>query len=421
MKGSLLRWLILLGSVAILGILSLQTYWVYRTWTLREAEFDQKVRASLFRVANNLAGLSNRSLSSQDLVEQVSTDYYLVNIDHAFEASDLEASLKYHLESALLHEDFDYYVYDCANDEMLYCNSISYDGRQGEILHLEGVDSEELIYYFGVRFPGRGGFIFSSMDMSILFTVLLVLAILFFAFAMFIIRRQNRLAQLQADFINNMTHEFKTPISTIKISNQVFLDHPEVQADPRLLNYASIIAEQNERLNQQVEKVLQIAKAGDSSISLKKEPIHVQTLIARVVDSFEARLLESGGNIDLQLHADDDEILADKLHVQNVLFNLIDNALKYGGIQDSIIVSTQQVKKGLCLSIQDFGIGILPGNLSKVFDRFYRVSTGDVHDVKGFGLGLYYVKKICEAHGWDIDISSEIGKGTEISILFKQS
>lgn len=419
MKGSLLKGLIILGSVAILSILSLQTFWVYRTWTLREAEFDQKVRAALFHVANNLIGLEGRTFSSHELVEQVSTDYYLVNIDHAFEASDLEVALKFHLESALLEEDFDYYVYDCSSDEMLYCNSISYDGRKREVLHLEGAPEKDLIYYFGVRFPGRGGFILSSMDMSILFTALLTLAVIFFAVAMFILRRQNRLAQLQADFINNMTHEFKTPISTIKISSQVFLDHPDIQSNPRLLNYATIIAEQNERLDLQVEKVLQIAKAGEPGLELRQEPLSIHPLIQRTAASFAARIEAEGALIEMALEAENDHLLGDKLHLQNILFNLIDNALKYGGAIPQILISTHNVGKDLCLQVEDQGEGIAKENISKVFDRFYRIPTAKAQN--GFGLGLYYVKKICDAHGWDLSLTSEPAKGTEVSILFRNS
>lgn len=416
MKGSLLKWLILLGSIAILSILSLQTFWVYRTWSLREAEFDQKVQAALFRVANNLIGLEGRTFSSHELVEQVSTDYYLVNIDHAFEASDLEYALKFYLESALLQEDFDYYVYDCANDEMLYCNSISYDGTEREILHLEGAPEKDLIYYFGVRFRGRGGFILSSMDMSILFTALLTLAVLFFVVAMFVLRRQNRLAQLQADFINNMTHEFKTPISTIKISSQVFLNDPDIQANPRLLNYASIIAEQNERLDLQVEKVLQISKAGNPALELKKEPLQLHHMVENTVASFSARIETEGAQVDVELLAENDQLLGDKLHLQNILFNLIDNGLKYGGDQPHISMRTWNKSGDLWLSISDQGIGISKDNLGRVFDRFYRIPTSKAQN--GFGLGLYYVKKMCDAHGWNLHIESELGKGTQIRIQF---
>ena len=418
MKGSLIKWLIVLGSVAIIGILSIQTYWLYRTWSLREAEFDQKVRASLFRVANNLAGLANIPLPTrQDLVQQISTEYYLVNIDHAFDASDLEVALRYHLESALLQENFDYYVYDCSSDEMLYCNSISYDGQESDILNLKAAQGD-MIYYFGVRFPSRGGFILSSMDMSILFTLLLLMTVVFFVLAIFIIRRQNRLASFQTDFINNMTHEFKTPISTIKISNQVFLDDPAIQQDPRLHNYASIIQDQNERLNQQVEKLLQIAEVGKRDLQLNLKRVSLHQLIQTLNDSFRAKVEAKSGNIQLDLQANKDKVHADQLHLQNILFNLIDNAIKYSPKSPMIKISSRDEAQGPVLEIRDQGVGIPEEFQKSVFERFFRIPTGNVHDVKGFGLGLYYVKQICDAHGWNIQLGSKEGKGTRIQIQF---
>ncbi|MEL6253342.1 MAG: HAMP domain-containing sensor histidine kinase, partial [Bacteroidota bacterium] len=373
LKGGLIKWLIVLGSVAILGIMGIQTYWLYRTWALREAEFDQKVRASLFRVANNLAGLANIPLPTrQDLVQQISTDYYLVNIDHAFDASDLEVALRYHLESALLQENFDYYVYDCSSDEMLYCNSISYDGQESDILNLTAAKGD-MIYYFGVRFPSRGGFILSSMDMSILFTLLLLMTVVFFILALFIIRRQNRLVRFQTDFINNMTHEFKTPISTIKISNQVFLDEPAVQQNPRLHNYASIIQDQNERLNKQVEKLLQIAKVGKQNLQLKLETVPLHQLIHALKDSFDAKVKDKSGKILLDLQASKDKVLADQLHLQNILFNLLDNSIKYSPSAPFIEISSRDEPNGTVLEIKDQGVGIPKEFQKSVFDRFFRI------------------------------------------------
>lgn len=418
MKGSLIKWLIVLGSVAILGILSIQTFWLYRTWSLREAEFDQKVRSSLFRVANNLAGLANIPLPTRkDLVQQISTDYYLVNIDHAFDASDLEVALRFHLESALLQENFDYYVYDCSSDEMLYCNSITYNGEESDILNLKAAQGD-MIYYFGVRFPSRGGFILSSMDMSILFTLLLLMTIVFFVLAIFIIRRQNRLARFQTDFINNMTHEFKTPISTIKISNQVFLDDQVVQQNPRLHNYASIIQDQNERLNQQVEKLLQIAEVGKRDLQLKLERVSLHPIIHALKDSFQAKVEHNSGEILLDLQAREDQVEADQLHLQNILFNLIDNSLKYSPKSPHIEISSRDEANGPVLEIRDQGVGIPKEFQKSVFERFFRIPTGNVHNVKGFGLGLYYVKQICDAHGWKIQLGSEEGRGTRIQIQF---
>ncbi|MEM8888836.1 MAG: HAMP domain-containing sensor histidine kinase, partial [Bacteroidota bacterium] len=276
----------------------------------------------------------------------------------------------------------------------------------------------DMIYYFGVRFPSRGGFILSSMDMSILFTLLLLMTVVFFILAIFIIRRQNRLASFQTDFINNMTHEFKTPISTIKISNQVFLDDAAVQQNPRLHNYASIIQDQNERLNQQVEKLLQIAEVGKRDLQLKLERVSLHQLIHTLKDSFQAKVEANSGKILLDLQASEDRIQADQLHLQNILFNLIDNSFKYSPESPHIEIRSRDEANGPILEIQDQGVGIPKEFQKSVFERFFRIPTGNVHNVKGFGLGLFYVKQICDAHGWNIQLGSEEGKGTRIQILF---
>jgi len=219
---------------------------------------------------------------------------------------------------------------------------------------------------------------------------------------------------LQKDFINNMTHEFKTPISSIKIAADVLSSNPSVREDSRLKRYAAIITEQNQRLNNQVEKVLNIARLEKDNFKLNKETIDLNVTLSNIVENESLRLTD--GNIKLNFGDDKMEIFADPLHFTNVITTVLDNAIKYSPENPEIIISAELRNNLTIIKIKDNGIGIEKEKLKHIFDKFYRVSTGDVHNVKGFGLGLFYVKNICNSHGWIIDAQSEIGKGTTFII-----
>ncbi|MCB0545321.1 MAG: HAMP domain-containing histidine kinase, partial [Saprospiraceae bacterium] len=275
----------------------------------------------------------------------------------------------------------------------------------------------ELNYYYGVRFPGKNVNILSNMWIVVVFTALMLITLAFFIYAMFVILRQKQLSELQRDFINNMTHEFKTPISTINVSTDVFLQNDQIKKDPRLNRYSGIIKEQVLRLNTQVEKVLQLAKIERDKIELNTEELDLVELIREVTPSIEMKVNErEGGRLELDLPASAVMVRADRMHLTNILHNLVDNGVKYSKGAPEIRIALKQEDGRTVLSIQDKGIGIPKEHLKRVFDKFYRVPTGNVHNVKGFGLGLYYVKTMCKEHKWKLDIHSEPNKGTTIEI-----
>lgn len=211
-----------------------------------------------------------------------------------------------------------------------------------------------------------------------------------------------------------MTHEFKTPISSIKIASDFLANDKTLQSDARLSKYAQIIREQNQRLNNQVEKVLNIARLEKDSIELKKEIFEVNETLNEIIINESLKLKQ--GNITFAPLKPEVYINADKLHFVNVVANIIDNGVKYSKDEPVVNIFLNEDAKDVLLHIKDHGIGIDKENQKKLFDKFYRVSTGDVHNVKGFGLGLYYVKNICLAHGWQIQVISESGSGTEFII-----
>jgi two-component system phosphate regulon sensor histidine kinase PhoR len=417
MKNRTVTLVLLLGAIIISGMIALQSYWVVSTWNINEEEFNKKVRLALHNVAKSLVELNGASLPPRNIIKQRTSNYYVVNIETEIDANLLAYFLQKEFEALTLNVDFEFAVFDCTTDEMVYGNYYSYSPNQKEDLELGNLPKyKEFTYYFGVKFPTRSGFLLGKMQVTILFTLVLVITFLFFSYVVWVILRQKRLSEMQKDFINNMTHEFKTPISTIKISADVFVNNPVIKADARLSRYANIIREQNQRLNRQVEKVLQLAKIERQNFELKREKIDLRTLLISIIDSSAINIEKLGGQIDYAISDSTMPIVADRLHLTNILHNLIDNATKYCKDNPVITLSAKPQNRWIELCIEDQGIGIAKEHQNRIFDKFYRVPTGNVHNVKGFGLGLFYVKSICDAHGWKIALESTLGKGTRITI-----
>ncbi len=420
MKNSTIKRVVIFGSLAIIGILGIQTYLLMNTWNAEEKEFQERVTIALQNVAREFEKLGS-SPPAYDLINQVSSNYYVVNINDQIRANDLEHFLRRELEKVGLREDFEYGIYNCDSRKMAYGKYISYSSNTNPKVN---VPKEQLpvyddyLYYFGVRFPNRISQILSSISLTLIFSGILVVTILFFLYSMFIILRQKRLSEMQKDFINNMTHEFKTPISTIRISAEVFMKSPEIAGNPRLQQYATIIQEQNQRLNNQVEKVLQLARIERDNFKLNLEELDLHAVVNGILQSFRIQVEKQGGTLTCMLNASSSIVKADKLHLTNILHNIVDNAIKYCVDVPHVSIRTVNAANGkLLLTIEDAGVGIPKEHLSRIFEKFFRVPTGDVHNVKGFGLGLFYTKNICDAHGWKISIDSELNKGTVVTIL----
>ena len=415
MSGSLIRRLVILGGLIIIGIISTQSYWLLKTWDLKDQEFDLTVRKVLLKVSQRIAKFNDSELPKKNFIERTSSNYYVVNINSGIDANILEDYLYQEMGNFSLKTDFEYSVFDCTSKEMVYGNYCDLsDDDKVSAPKTDLPTFTDLDYYFVVRFPSKESFLVANMRMTVVFSAIAILSVLFFLYMMYIVLRQKRVSELQKDFINNMTHEFKTPISSIKIAADVLSKNEYVSSDSRLKRYAAIISDQNQRLNDQVEKVLNIARLEKDNFKLKKEQLNLHETLASIVKSESVRLKE--GEISLHFSEDDLEILADPLHFTNVITNILDNAIKYSESHPSIEINTERRNNLIVIKIKDNGIGIEKDKIKHVFDKFYRVSTGNVHNVKGFGLGLFYVKNICNAHGWIIDAQSEKGQGTTFII-----
>ncbi|MBO5314657.1 MAG: HAMP domain-containing histidine kinase [Prevotella sp.] len=270
-----------------------------------------------------------------------------------------------------------------------------------------------------VHFPDINSYIFSSVKFAIPSIVFTFVLLITFIFTIVVIFRQKRFTEVKNDFINNMTHELKTPISSISLAAQMLNDESVTKSPVMMKHLGTVINDESKRLRFLVDKVLQTSLFDRKKVIFKKKELNLNELIDNVANTFTLRVEHTGGHIKTELNAVNPTIYVDEMHFTNVIFNLIDNAVKYKhpdrGVE--LVIKTWNDKDRLCFSISDNGIGIKKENLKKIFDKFYRVHTGNLHNVKGFGLGLAYVKNIIEVHKGEIHVESEKGTGTSFIII----
>ena len=269
-----------------------------------------------------------------------------------------------------------------------------------------------------VHFPEFGKYIYRSLAFTIPAVIFTLILLVTFVITMILVFRQKKLSEVKNDFINNMTHEFKTPLSSISLASQMLNDDSVPKTPQMLHRLATTINDEAKRLRFQVEKVLQLSMYENQRANLQMAEVNMNELISGVVHTFALKVEKNGGKIVSHLKADRPNVMVDEMHLTNVVFNLMDNAVKYRrqDAQLELTISTWNEPHWLCISLQDNGIGIRRDDLKKIFEKFYRVHTGNVHDVKGFGLGLAYVKKIITDHRGTVHAESELGIGTKFII-----
>lgn len=332
---------------------------------------------------------------------------------------DLDDYLKDNLYNNGIELPYHFSVIDKDGREVYRC--ADYDAKGSDEAYAQVLfrnDPPVKMSILKVHFPGKNDYIFDSISFmipSLIFTLVLLIT---FIFTIYIVFRQKKLTEMKNDFINNMTHEFKTPISTISLAAQMLKD-PAVGKSPQMFQHISgVINDETKRLRFQVEKVLQMSMFDKQKATLKMKEIDANELITGVINTFTLKVERYNGTITSNLEAADPVIFADEMHITNVVFNLMDNAVKYkkAGEDLRLNVRTWNEMGKLMISIQDNGIGIKKENLKKIFEKFYRVHTGNLHDVKGFGLGLAYVRKIITDHKGTIRAESELNVGTKFII-----
>ncbi len=269
-----------------------------------------------------------------------------------------------------------------------------------------------------VHFPEQGKYVFSVVNMMLPAMIFTIILFLIFIVTVYLLVRQRKVTEMKNDFVNNMTHEFKTPISSISLAAQMLGDKSITKTPIMYENLSNVISTESKRLRFQVEKVLQMSLYDHKDIAMKPVELNADELIDSVVRIFTLKVQQSGGTIETRLEAENPLVNVDEMHFTNVIFNLMENAVKYrrDDVSLKLDVVTFNHERNYCVSIQDNGIGIKKENLKMIFERFYRVHTGNKHNVKGFGLGLAYVKKMIDLHHGNIKVESEYGKWTKFTI-----
>ncbi len=376
------------------------------------------------QTSRSLADLiRNRYLYQRALLDEVAWEMVYRASDKPIEERINFKNLDQYLKSGLIDNgielQYHFKVIDRDGREVYRCSDYTDEGVEyaySQPLFLN--DPPARMSVVKIHFPGRRDYIFDSVSFMIPSLIFSIVLLITFVFTIYIIFRQKRLTEMKNDFINNMTHEFKTPISTISLAAQMLKD-PAVGKSPAMFQHIStVINDETKRLRFQVEKVLQMSMFDRQRATLKMKELDVNEMINGVINTFTLKVERYNGNIEADLEAHHPFIFADEMHITNVIFNLMDNAVKYKRPEADLElkVSTWNEAGKVMISIQDNGIGIKKENLKKIFDKFYRVHTGNLHDVKGFGLGLSYVKKIITDHKGTIRAESELNVGTKFII-----
>jgi two-component system phosphate regulon sensor histidine kinase PhoR len=415
--------IIILAVISIIGVVITQIIWIDNALKLKDEQFADKIKVSLKTIANTLYTLHNNNKNGLELLSITCNPIIspkTSEVDYAL----IDSLLRVELAGSKVENDFYFGVYQIdGNDKKLFGGKI--ESYESEILNssfsvsLSCLYNYEENYQLALFIPNKDHIIFRQMLSGIIISALFVLVIGFsFIYVLYVSFKQKRISIMKNDFVNNMTHEFKTPISTISLSSEMLL-RDEILADKeKARKYSKVIFDENQRLKNQVEQVLQIAVIEKGEMKIRKKDIDVHKVIADIVQKMEITISERGGAIKTYLNANSAKIFADKMHFTNVINNLLDNANKYTPDSPVIIVRTHNAKNGIVISIEDNGIGIKTNDQKDIFKQFHRVHTGNIHDVKGFGLGLFYVKLTTEAHGGSVKLTSEWGKGSIFEVFF---
>jgi two-component system phosphate regulon sensor histidine kinase PhoR len=413
--------IILFASLSLAGIILTQLFWMKNVYRLKEEQLNGKADVALRRIVTELMVTRNDTMMARMM--QFGTTCYNepITLMDVLDIPVLDSLVRTELSWMEFPGDYVYGIFHRKDGRLLYSPGNNY---REELLHTQNAVSLECLCksdpcMLGVYMPGRHGMILRQiliwLILSILFLLVLAGAIFFSILSVY---KQKRLSQMKTDFVNNMTHEFKTPIATISLASEMLLK-PQIHESPdKTKRYASIIFDENIRLKHQVEQVLKVAILDKGEFILKYHDLDVHEVLEEVIKNFSLIMKEKDGKFRTCLHASQYHLQADRIHFISVIDNLIDNAIKYSPGSPEVTISTANRNDGILISVADKGMGISIENQRNIFRRFYRVHTGNIHNIKGFGLGLFYVKTMVEAHGGSVSISSELNRGSRFDLFF---
>jgi len=433
-----LKTIVALISSAIVGLIVVQVIWINSAIEVRKSQFDEEVRGSLVEVTQQIPKVVRANQEAKFYQRQKQLDPTVTDINQLISAmlgntpfqqvsekiteKQLDSLIKKEMLKRGINTNYVFGVYDATTGVSLY-EQDSMTAAFNKQLITKGINIQFFVDDFMLKqpfisifFPKKNGYIFRKMFLILSISLLLILTVIYaFYFTVNTIYKQKQLSEIKNDFINNMTHELKTPISTIQLACEALTDSdmnsPESQG-----TFIEMIKDENARLKGLVDTVLKTAILDKGQVKLNEEPINLLDVLNRVKDNFSLKISQLGGEIKIENDLPELIFEGDNQHMTNVFQNLIDNAIKYSSEIPKITISTLKTINNYIVTVTDNGIGISRENLDKIFEKLYRVPTGDLHNVKGFGLGLNYVKSIVELHGGNITVKSTKYKGSSFII-----
>jgi len=401
MKPNRTKLFIAITSVALILVLAIQVNWILRTAKIKEELFNEKANMVLARTSEALSadeetcrkietGMSQSEIHKIDSLFAHYMNFYNIQIDYSYELIKPDLFSKYGTG---------------------FRNNV-FNKRLDEVVSKNGLELK-------LFFPDKKKYILAEMGTMFTTSVVLIIVVLvMFWHTILSLHREKKISEQTTEFLNNMTHEFKTPLTNIALAGKMILKDPSLTQGDKINHYSGIILEENEKLRQQVEHMLSMTALERGEIPIQKTKIDLHQLLQDSLKCINVQIEHKQGEIKTDLKAESHYITGDPVHLMNAICNLIDNAIKYSGDAPDIKIETSDSGQNIVVEISDNGIGIDKQYQKKVFDIYFRVPTGNLHDVKGFGIGLAYTKKIVELHGGTIQLSSELGKGTTFKLVF---
>lgn len=468
MNKKLIFTIIISMTIALMGLMSIQVYWIRNAVTVKEANFvrsvDEAISNVVFRLEmiemndgfkkqmkraskmpssfksldsikkhsiTELSGINTRAefekFAKESVIMRQAVDRLLgtqtkMNIEDRIDEQVLDSLIASELDRYGINTKYEYGIFNLARNTMVMQKTGAYPaellGGENFSFPLFPGDINQRTDFLFMYFPNERQYLIGQMwGLLLISAILLIVIIISFYISISTVFRQKKLSEMKNDFINNMTHEFKTPISTISLACEALKDKDMLKTESIFSSYISIIDEENFRLKGMAEKVLQTAILEKGELKLKDEWVDLNEIVNQAIKKIKLQVESKGGRIFKDFQAENIKLKADKMHLTNVILNILDNANKYNLEKPEILISLLEADQGAILRIQDNGIGISKVDQKKIFDKLYRVPTGNVHNFKGFGLGLNYVKAIIDKHHGTIEVSSELNKGTTFEVF----
>jgi two-component system, OmpR family, phosphate regulon sensor histidine kinase PhoR len=413
MKSLTIRLIIISSAIALLGLITTQTFWITKAINISQKNIEHRIHSALGSTVNEIAK-SGKSESQK--CSKFKGDSILILVKPRV----LDSLLMKYLSFLKVDTCYEFALIKSHGDSIVYSTKGFRQNASNEKYFKQCLsciyDKEH--YHIKIFFPKLQKTMFSEIFGWLLLSVLFLVVIIFcFGFIVFAVFQQKKISEMKTDFINNMSHEFKTPLSTISLASEILINSGNENNHDKINRYAKIIYEENERMRSQVEQVLRMSQLDQGEYEITKEEVDIHDLIQSAVNNLFLEENDNGVKVTYHLDAAKTLVMADPIHITNVINNLLENAYKYSVKEPNIEIFTVNSDSGIIISVKDNGIGISSDKQKYIFEKFYRVPTGDIHDVKGTGIGLYYVKVILEAHSGWIKIKSEPGNGSRFEIF----